>query len=710
MSHKNNAEKAISLAQLDIADIFHGQGVAHGDRLLAICEDFRDLVERFIDGPIDLTSPPILTFLRSTLPRLVETFLRRKTLREHASNLAKLFASIVRLLALADLQCIPELSELRNALLGGNNSLIFVTPEELRIAAGTSSGQNPIYYALGAGFFGEHGKPAIAYKGGMTLYFWPDEWEKELAGINAIGHFLSIYNPEQHIWRNGEVINYDEHSGAHIIKFDTTNCYLDKIKYPNNENNSNSNTERIYIDDVLHEWIDSSNRDRLQPEHKTSSNEHEHEHDNNLNKLSFTQADIGKFVRIWWSRYQRHFYGCIIKYDPVSKQHCVVYDDGDTRMYDMESRLYDILHPPDNLNLQSARSHAEAASLVSHWHLQYSLSTTTNSSDKRNVITNTTSTTANTSTTVNVVTTDQSTVILSGVDGGVDGGGSGDGSNGSDHMAAVIAVRPDAALGYSTSIYLVELINIFYNEGGFVSMFHNMIDSSYLAPNTHIILSYLRLLCQLRQRILHSYFRKLVWEAKESIPIAILRYEDIQIKDLNRDQIYEISIILKDLIAAASSSRQINISESIDTFFLCIASKLLRCSQLQKRYLGLSIIKETIEFSYPRITANLPLKNNNSNSNTNSTNRISINNNSNNSNNLSVKDTVRVHVWNPSDLGKWLVEQNVIESIFGNSLHQDLAAKSDVILVFMAIRSDNEDKFNSAHYETKIVIEFILSI
>eukprot|EP01036_Dinobryon_divergens_P045858 gene45858-61292_t len=159
MSHKNNAEKAISLAQLDIADIFHGQGVAHGDRLLAICEDFRDLVERFIDGPIDLTSPPILTFLRSTLPRLVETFLRRKTLREHASNLAKLFASIVRLLALADLQCIPELSELRNALLGGNNSLIFVTPEELRIAAGTSSGQNPIYYALGAGFFGEHGKP-----------------------------------------------------------------------------------------------------------------------------------------------------------------------------------------------------------------------------------------------------------------------------------------------------------------------------------------------------------------------------------------------------------------------------------------------------------------------------------------------------------------------------------------------------------------------
>ena len=39
--------------------------------------------------------------------------------------------------------------------------------------------------------------------------------------------------------------------------------------------------------------------------------------------------------------------------------------------------------------------------------------------------------------------------------------------------------------------------------------------------------------------------------------------------------------------------------ESLELLRLSVASKMLTCSQLQKRYVGLSMIKEAIEAAYP---------------------------------------------------------------------------------------------------------------
>ncbi len=39
----------------------------------------------------------------------------------------------------------------------------------------------------------------------------------------------------------------------------------------------------------------------------------------------------GVYIKIWWSRYKKFFYGRIISYDPRTHQHSVIYEDGDIR-------------------------------------------------------------------------------------------------------------------------------------------------------------------------------------------------------------------------------------------------------------------------------------------------------------------------------------------------------------------------------------------
>jgi len=38
-------------------------------------------------------------------------------------------------------------------------------------------------------------------------------------------------------------------------------------------------------------------------------------------------------------------------------------------------------------------------------------------------------------------------------------------------------------------------------------------------------------------------------------------------------------------------------------------------------------------------------------------------------------------------LEKWVQGSNVIDILFGESFHQDLASKSDVVIIFMALRN-----------------------
>ena len=94
---------------------------------------------------------------------------------------------------------------------------------------------------------------------------------------------------------------------------------------------------------------------------------------NNANKipLHFSSKDVGSFCRVWWSRYQRFFYGRIISYNPNSKEHRITYEDGDTRTYDMSTKIYELIFLPVSLSLLGARDESECAQLVAVWHTKH---------------------------------------------------------------------------------------------------------------------------------------------------------------------------------------------------------------------------------------------------------------------------------------------------------------------------------------------------
>ena len=89
--------------------------------------------------------------------------------------------------------------------------------------------------------------------------------------------------------------------------------------------------------------------------------------------LLFSLRDVGVFCRIWWSRYQRFFYGRIISYDSSSKEHRVTYEDGDTRTYDMSTKTYELIFLPTTFSLLGARDESDCARRVAVWHIEKSM-------------------------------------------------------------------------------------------------------------------------------------------------------------------------------------------------------------------------------------------------------------------------------------------------------------------------------------------------
>ena len=85
--------------------------------------------------------------------------------------------------------------------------------------------------------------------------------------------------------------------------------------------------------------------------------------------LLFSIRDVGVFCRIWWSRYQRFFYGRIISYNSNSKEHRVTYEDGDTRTYDMSAKTYELIFLPATFSLLGAKDESECARRVAIWHI-----------------------------------------------------------------------------------------------------------------------------------------------------------------------------------------------------------------------------------------------------------------------------------------------------------------------------------------------------
>jgi hypothetical protein len=140
---------------------------------------------------------------------------------------------------------------------------------------------------------------------------------------------------------------------------------------------------------------------------------------------------------------------------------------------------------------------------------------------------------------------------------------------------------------------------------------------------------------------------------------------------------------LKDLVAIGCPTN-CNIQREVDILHISVANKLLTCSQIQKRFLGLSILREEIESAMPQISKYLPRQAKPSNFSNRPSAAVQLAS-------IPKKSAVGVEY-----LEKWILENKIFESIFLRSAHQELIAKSEFLIVFLALRrSLGEDHLNA---------------
>jgi ubiquitin C-terminal hydrolase len=525
---------------------------------------------------------------------------------------------------------------------------------------------------MGPGFFNFYGRPNILITPKDVINFWPDEWDKVLGGHKAVGHYVQVYMEKEKIWREGKVVNYRAEDDKHTI-------LLDPLVPPTDFNADSPATKaveqkteiRVKLSTSIHNWNDSNNRHRL-----------------NLNQLKATkrqlamsESDIGCFVRVWWSKYQRSFYGRVIAYDGPTRQHSIIYEDGDIREYDMQTKAYEIIDisvDPDLVrSVESAGSvHAAAAKIVSKWYQSRRDAPDTMSESGKSVDTVASANTFGAMTAGTAMSAPSVSVVS---------------TTSALPAEPQFVSRPLATQGFGLSYHHINVVNIYFSEGGSDSIFHLLSDPSRPPPTSKILLLDLQFVYQMRHMLTTSSFRDLVWEIKEGVSFALSRYDDAQFKDLTINELVDIFSMLRDLIALTTSADKGSLAEQqLDELRMTLALKLLRCSQIQKRYLGLSMIKDTIDavapkiaiFTSKRVQYLISTKNG----------RYARDPSPNTTKLAGAAPPTPAHQSFPqttlsaTEIANWIIQNQVVEEIFGSSIHQDLASKSDLILVFLAHR------------------------
>lgn len=483
-------QKLHEIAKLELGDLFYSVGRV-SENVSKICEDIRYVLGVLIEQPqsFDLSEESCFQFLTSTLPVFVETFIKRQSRYSNEDDIYSMFNIVARLLALPASQEIAQLCELRNMLLVNqyHGKFKFIDPKQLK-----STLKHPVPPGhLVENFFVTFGRPSISIKNGKYYHFWPDEWEKVLGGFKAVGHYIRIQITGTEL-RQGFIIDYVPEKDMYTIKFDdvmSTNDYTSKDIMADNVFN-------FSLKSVKHQWADIYNRNRLvnnqvnSPQVMSKSNEISNEL-----KLTFTASDEGIYLRIYWAKYKKYFYGRILVYNVSTRLHSVIYEDGELKDYDLSCKEFEVVVPPAEVLplLRSAESEVRKAQIVSEWHRNLLLSKEEDRLRNKSLVIS-----DNTSIPQTLQIDSNSTLNMS--------------------TESAVALRPDPSIHTNVSMYHVMLINTFFNEGGQESLFQSYSDSSTMAPPCSIIYLHLELIYALKVVVRASVFRGLVWEAKECIP------------------------------------------------------------------------------------------------------------------------------------------------------------------------------------------------
>ena len=243
------------------------------------------------------------------------------------------------------IQCVPELAELRNLLLLGGSSTHSINQIpwkflDAKLLKNSNYGRSikPINGGEAAfttaGFYADYGRPNSAiFNGGKLISFWPDEWQKLLGCEKSIGHLLQFYSKSQSRWLVGKVIQYDIASDKYIIQLDKSflvNQYGEVEINPQIDVENTVEELSIHLEGRCHHWIDTFNKEKVGHSSVTHSID---------SKLTFSDKDVGKFIRIWWSRYSKFFYGTVVAFNYKDKNHTVKYEDSDVRLVYLISLL-----------------------------------------------------------------------------------------------------------------------------------------------------------------------------------------------------------------------------------------------------------------------------------------------------------------------------------------------------------------------------------
>lgn len=225
-----------------------------------------------------------------------------------------------------------------------------------------------------------------------VVTFWPDEWKKVLGDENAVGNFIQIYIPFSDertdlVWRRGRVLDYIAAEGMHRIVLDSAdgsagctalnvesgviaNTTVGPSDQSISEDQSISNRSvvwesrdivKIIIDDCKHVWYDNGQRQKNLTGKKLPNIQ------NHL-LFDYSPKDVGRFCRVWWTRYSRFYYARITSFDIATKIHHMVYEDGEVTKYDMTTKVYETIHLPTSFTFNGAKDDAECAIFVSIWH------------------------------------------------------------------------------------------------------------------------------------------------------------------------------------------------------------------------------------------------------------------------------------------------------------------------------------------------------
>lgn len=173
-----------------------------------------------------------------------------------------------------------------------------------------------------------------------------------------------------------------------------------------------------------------------------------------------------------------------------------------------------------------------------------------------------------------------------------------------------------------------------------------------------------------------------------AISFALLQFNDMQLKDLKQTDITELFLTLKEMIIfvydnelrqgtfvalkgrAYIQSALDELDQEIELLYLNFCFHLLKTScQIQQKLLGLLLIVEKLETVMPQ------LRSLNTHSKSSSTNYAGKGTMVNSRTHISIKV-----------MQKWIDLHNIIEFLFGESFHQDLASRADSIIIFMAVQ------------------------